>query len=93
VTGGALLVGKGIGKGIKHGDGMAVATGITEGVASVGLGVGRGVGSVATGAATGALSVGSGLFSGFQSVGNGIKGAFVGKKPEKRKSSSPRGNY
>jgi phage-related protein len=84
VSGGALLITKGVGKGITTGDGRAVVSGITQGVASVGNGVGQGVESVVTGAAGGVYSVGMGLFSGVKSVGKGIGGAFVGKKAAKK---------
>lgn len=80
------MVGKGVGKGITTGDGRAVVSGITQGVASVGTGVGQGVESVVTGAAEGVFSVGKGLFSGVKSVGKGIGGAFGGK-PSKKKSN------
>lgn len=79
VTGGALMIGKGIGKGLTTGDGRAVAEGFSQGARSVGTGVGQGVESVVTGTAEGVLSVGQGLFSGVKSVGKGISGAFAGK--------------
>jgi len=84
------MMGKGVGKGITTGDGKAVISGITQGVASVGTGVGQGVESVVTGAAEGVFSVGKGLFSGVKSVGRGIGGAFAGKKPPKKKSGGNR---
>jgi len=90
VSGGAMMMGKGVGKGITTGDGKAVISGITQGVASVGTGVGQGVESVVTGAAEGVFSVGKGLFSGVKSVGRGIGGAFAGKKPPKKKSGGNR---
>ena len=80
MTGGALLAGKGIGKGITRGDGRALVHGIGTGAASVGAGVGQGVESVVMGATDGVLSVGQGLFSGVKNVGRGIGGAFAGKK-------------
>lgn len=83
VTGGAMMIGKGIGTGITTGDGRALVSGVTEGVSSVGTGVGQGVESVVTGTAEGFLSVGQGLFSGVKSVGRGIGGAFSGKTPRK----------
>lgn len=80
VTGGAILIGKGIGKGITRGDSKAVVTGLADGVVSVGTGVGQGVESVVTGVGGGVLSVGKGLFSGVKQVGKGIGGAVSGKK-------------
>lgn len=82
VTGGMLLVGKGIGQGVTQGDGRALVSGISKGVQSVGNGVGQGVGSAVTGAADGVLSVGKGLFSGVKTVGKGIGGAFTGKRED-----------
>jgi phage-related protein len=82
-----MIIGKGIGKGITFGDGRAVASGLANGVSSIGNGVGQGVGSVVQGTAGGVLSVGKGLFSGVQSVGRGIGGAFTGKKPSKKSSA------
>jgi hypothetical protein len=85
VTGGALIAGKGLGKGITTGDGRAVASGLAQGGAAIGTGMGQGLESVITGTAEGVLNVGQGLFSGVRSVGRGIGGAFVGKKgPSKR---------
>lgn len=85
------MAGKGIGKGITTGDGRAVASGLAEGVASVGTGVGQGVESVVMGVGDGVLSVGQGLFSGVKNVGRGIGGAFSGKKyANKRPGSSKR---
>ncbi|GAX23749.1 hypothetical protein FisN_12Hh327 [Fistulifera solaris] len=46
VSGGAMLIGKGIGQGVLKGDGKAAASGITSGLSSIGNGVGRGVESV-----------------------------------------------
>jgi phage-related protein len=78
------LFARGIGKGLRTGDGDAVVDGITQGVTSLGAGVGQGVGSVVNGTADGVLSVGKGLFSGVKSVGRGIGGAFTGKKSTKK---------
>jgi phage-related protein len=80
VTGGAMQVTKGIGKGITKGDGRAVISGFTDGVTSVGAGVGHGVESVVTGTTEGVLSLGHGLFSGAKSMGRGLGGALTGKK-------------
>jgi hypothetical protein len=90
VTGGVLIAGKGIGKGITTGDGGAVVSGITQGAASIGQGVGQGVESVVTGATDGVLSVGHGLFSGVKNVGRGIGGAFTGKKSPSKPPRGPR---
>jgi phage-related protein len=79
-----MMVGKGIGKGLTHGDGRAVATGFTQGATNIGTGVGQGVESIVTGTAEGVLSVGQGLFSGVRSVGRGIGGAFTGKKSSRK---------
>lgn len=83
VTGGAMMIGKGIGKGISTGDGRAVVSGFAEGATSVGTGVGQGVETVVVGAAEGVLSVGQGLFSGAKSIGKGISGAFRGKPSQR----------
>jgi hypothetical protein len=53
VTGGALIIGKGIGKGVTTGDGKAVLSGIAEGATSVSTGFGEGVGTAVIGAADG----------------------------------------
>lgn len=92
VTGGMLMVGRGIGQGVTQGDGRALVTGVTRGLSSVGTGVGQGVGTAVTGAADGFLSVGVGLFSGVKTVGKGIGGAFTGKKDDnsKRRNSGMR---
>jgi phage-related protein len=84
VTGGAMQVTKGLGKGITKGDGRAVISGFTDGVTSVGAGVGQGVESVVTGTTEGVLSLGHGLFSGVKSMGRGLGGAFTGKKASRR---------
>ena len=90
VTGGMLLVGKGIGQGVTQGDGKAFVTGISKGFTSLGTGVAQGLGTAGTGAADGVLSVGKGLFSGVKTVGKGIGGAFTGKQPSPRnKPRSP----
>jgi phage-related protein len=86
VTGGALIMGKGIGRGITSGDGRAVASGLVQGVTTMGTGVGQGVESVISGTAEGALSVGQGLFSGVKNVGKGIGGALLGKSSKQMKS-------
>ena len=51
LSGGALMVGKGIGKGLVEGDGRAIANGLAEGATSVGTGVGQGVESLVQGTA------------------------------------------
>lgn len=84
VAGGALQIGKGIGKGIVKGDGKAVLDGFQQGVASAGGGLAIGAETAVVGAADGLFSAGRGLFSGVKSVGKGIGGAFTGKKPEKK---------
>jgi hypothetical protein len=84
LTGGALMIGKGVGKAITTGDGRAVVSGVSDGVSSLGAGVGQGIESVVSGTAEGVASVGQGLFSGVKSVGKGITGAFRGKTPEKK---------
>lgn len=81
-TGGFIIAGKGIGKGVSSGDGKAVITGFAEGAASIGNGVGQGVESAVMGAADGVLTVGQGLLSGAKSIGKGIGGAF--KSPSKK---------
>jgi hypothetical protein len=83
VSGGALQIGKGIGKGITTGDGMAVVQGITKGAASVGGGIAQGAESAVMGTADGLFTAGRGLFSGVRNVGQGIGGAITGKKPTK----------
>jgi len=81
VSGGALQIGKGIGKGIATGDGRAVVEGITKGASSVGGGIALGAESAVVGTADGLLSAGKGIFSGFKNIGQGIGGAITGKKP------------
>ena len=49
LSGGVLMMGKGIGKGLVHGDGRMMAAGLAEGATSVGAGVGQGVESVVQG--------------------------------------------
>lgn len=83
VSGGALQIGKGIGKGITTGDGRAVVDGIAKGASSVGGGIAQGAESAVVGTADGLLSAGKGIFSGFRNVGQGIGGAFTGKKPSR----------
>jgi phage-related protein len=83
-----MLIGKGVGNGLRTGDGRAVVSGFTEGVTSVGTGVGQSVESVVTGTAGGVYSVGKGFFSGVKSVGQGIGGAFAGKKAAKKWGSN-----
>lgn len=51
LSGGAVMVGKGIGKGLIEGDGRAIATGLTEGATSVGTGVGQGIETLVHGTA------------------------------------------
>ena len=95
VSGGALQMGKGIGKGITTGDGMAVVDGFTKGANSVGGGISQGAESAVMGAADGILYAGKGLFSGVKNVGQGIGGAFRGKKPsqfQKRKPAQDNNN-
>ena len=81
VSGGALQIGKGIGKGIATGDGKAVVEGLSKGATSVGGGIAQGAESAVMGTADGLLSAGKGIFSGFKNVGQGIGGAIRGKKP------------
>jgi len=80
VSGGALQIGKGIGKGIATGDGRAMVEGISKGASTLGGGIMQGAESTVVGTADGLLSAGKGIFSGFQSVGHGIGGAIRGKK-------------
>jgi vacuolar protein sorting-associated protein 13A/C len=87
VTGGALQIGKGIGKGITEGDGRAVASGLVQGATSVGTGVGQGVESVVMGVGEGVVTAGQGVFSGVMSIGKGIGDAFQGKKSWHKRSS------
>lgn len=91
VAGGALQIGKGIGKGITKGDGKAVLEGFSQGISSVGGGLATGAESAVVGAADGLFSAGRGLFSGVKSVGKGIGGAFTGKRPD-RKDRDHRGH-
>ena len=90
VSGGALQIGKGIGKGITTGDGRAVVEGISKGASSVGGGIAQGAESAVMGTADGLMSAGKGLFSGLKNVGQGIGGAIRGKKPShfQRKNSA-----
>lgn len=81
VSGGALQIGKGIGKGITTGDTSAIVDGFTKGASSVGGGISQGAESAVMGAADGILSAGKGIFSGVKNVGQGIGGAIRGKKP------------
>lgn len=85
VSGGALQIGKGIGKGITTGDGKAVVQGIAKGASSVGGGFAQGAESAVVGTLDGALTAGKGIFSGFKNVGQGISGAITGKKPSQFK--------
>jgi hypothetical protein len=89
VGGGIILAGKGVGKGVIHGDGQAVLTGLGDGVVSVGNGLLKGGESVATGVGDGVFAVGKGLFSGVKSIGMGLGGAVTGKKsnnkPQRRR--------
>lgn len=84
VAGGAVQVGKGIGKGIIKGDGNAVVQGLTKGVSSVGGGIAQGAETAVMGAADGFLSAGKGLFSGVRNVGRGAVNAVQGKRYEKK---------
>jgi phage-related protein len=79
VSGGALQIGKGIGKGITTGDTSAVVDGFSKGVSSVGGGISQGAESAVMGAADGILSAGRGIFSGVKNIGQGIGGAVAGK--------------
>jgi phage-related protein len=96
VSGGALQIGKGIGKGITTGDGMAVVDGLSKGASSLGGGISQGAESAVMGAADGLLSAGKGIFSGVKNVGQGIGGAIRGKKPPSsqlnRNSTAPGGH-
>ena len=83
-----MLIGKGIGQGFLKGDGKAAASGITNGLSTMGNGVGRGVESVVSGTADGVLSVGQGLFSGVKNAGKGFGAAFSGKKAQRKPSTS-----
>lgn len=85
MTGGVLLMGKGVGQGVAQGDVRKIGSGISQGLNSVGVGVGQGVGTAVTGAADGFLSVGKGLFSGVRTIGKGVGGAFL---PGKREDSN-----
>ena len=84
VAGGALQIGKGIGKGITKGDGRAVVDGFQQGFVSAGSGLATGAETVVVGVGDGIFSVGRGLFSGVKKVGKGVGGAFSGKKPERK---------
>lgn len=84
VTGGATLMAKGIGKGVMHGDGKAVVSGIAKGAKSVGSGVGQGVESAVMGAADGVITCGEGLATGVKSIGQGFASAFTGGKRRRR---------
>jgi len=89
VSGGLLLAAKGIGKGVIHGDGKAVASGLGDGVVSIGSGVIDGAESVVTGTAQGVFSVGKGLFTGLQTMGKGVGKAVTGENSKwKRKGTS-----
>jgi hypothetical protein len=92
VSGGALQIGKGIGKGITTGDGMAVVEGLTKGAASVGGGIAQGAESAVMGTADGIYTAGKGLFSGVRNVGQGIGGAIRGKKPSRFQRKAEDGN-
>ena len=97
VSGGALQIGKGIGKGLTTGDGMAVVDGLSKGASSLGGGISQGAESAVMGAADGLLSAGKGIFSGVKNVGQGIGGAIRGKKPPPpsqfhRNSTAPGGD-
>lgn len=94
VSGGALQIGKGIGKGITTGDTAAVVDGFSKGASSLGGGFSQGAESAVMGAADGIFSAGKGLVSGVKNVGKGFGGAFRGKKPSQfqRKQNKQEGN-
>ena len=92
VSGGALQIGKGIGKGIATGDGKAFVEGVSKGASSVGGGIAQGAGSAVMGTADGLLSAGKGIFSGFKSVGQGFEGAFTGKKLNRKEKTKVKRN-
>lgn len=78
------MTAKGVGKGVIHGDGKAVLTGIGDGAASIGNGLLKGGESVVTGVGDGFFAVGKGLFSGAKSIGQGIGGVVTGKPPSRQ---------
>ena len=90
VSGGAVSIAKGIGKGIVKGDGKAVVDGFAQGANSVGGGIAQGAESAVMGTADGLLSAGKGVVSGFRNVGRGIGGAFTGKRVSKEKKPQDR---
>jgi hypothetical protein len=83
VSGGALQVGKGLGKGIATGDGKAVMDGFARGASSAGGGIAHGAESAVVGAADGFLSAGKGLFSGVKNLGR-LSGRSGGGETAKR---------
>lgn len=86
VVGGTAQVGKGIGKGIRTGDGTAIVEGFKKGTSSLGSGIAGGAGTAVTGAAGGIFSVGKGLVSGVKNVGKGVGGAITNNKKDGNKS-------
>jgi len=84
--GGLLLAAKGIGNGVMKGDGNAIASGVGDGVVSMGSGIVDGAETVVKGSAKGVFSIGKGLFSGLHTIGKGVENAITGKqKAEKGK--------
>lgn len=90
VGGGLLLAAKGIGKGVTKGDGSAIATGLGDGVVSIGSGFVDGAETVVSGAAQGVFSAGKGLFSGLHTIGKGVGNAVTGKKKSKERNRERR---
>ena len=86
------MTAKGVGKGVAHGDGKAVLTGIGDGAVSIGSGILKGGESVVTGVGDGVFTVGKGIFSGAKSIGMGLGNAVTGKKLDKKKVKSPKQN-
>jgi len=90
VGGGVSFFAKGIDKGLRHGDGDAVMSGLSDGAASIIAGVGQGLETAFVGAADGVLNVGQGLFNGIGSVSMGIGNAVMGVKPPRKKEKAKR---
>lgn len=86
VGGGLLLAAKGIGNGVRKGDGNAIASDLGDGVVSMGSDIADGAETVVRRGAKGVFSVGKGLFSGLHTIGKGVENAVTGKqKSEKGK--------
>jgi hypothetical protein len=86
------LIAKGIGKGVTEGDGKALVSGFSQGVASVGNGLGNGLESAVMGAADGVVTCGEGLASGVRSIGSGFAHAFTGGKKKLKHHPSQGGS-